>query len=66
MSLIDRIHEYHKAQRDMYARQIELIESGVLTTRTNNLDTTAESLKQIKEWKPKSKSLSRKLRPNIA
>jgi hypothetical protein len=46
------VHDYHKEQRDAFAK-IEQIETGKMTTGTNNRDTTAEIPTRFKEWKAK-------------
>jgi hypothetical protein len=43
MTLIEEMFAEQKRQRDSYARQVEMLETGVMTTRTNRIDTTAEA-----------------------
>jgi hypothetical protein len=44
MLIIERMHSECRRERDSYARQVEMLETGVMRTHTNKIDTTAESL----------------------
>jgi hypothetical protein len=53
---IKKMHDFHKEQRDVFAKVIERIESG-MTTSTNRRDDTAETLARFKELKVKTEKM---------
>lgn len=56
-TLIEIVFAHYKEMRASYQKQIEMLASGQMTTRTNGKDTTAESLADARRYLAKAEKI---------